>query len=353
MIRPDRRIVLAGGAALTATACATGLDAGQARPHARRLVDRAIITAESDPSIGENIQGPSLIRVPAWVRNPLGRYYLYFADHKGSYIRLAYANSLKGPWRVHVPGALHISDTPFPKAPPPASPEQTAAYRETVRGWGQDPDLHPQLIRDINQPHIASPDVIVDEANQRLILYYHGLEDVGRQVTRVATSTDGLSFQSRPDILGLTYWRSFRHGGLVYGLAMPGQVYRSKDPLGGYQTGPLLFNRNMRHSAVLVRGDTLFVAWTQVGDAPERIYLTRIDISGPWESWALGETTELLRPERPWEGADQPLVPSVRSVAFGKVNQLRDPAFFEEDGRIFMPYAIAGESGIAIAEVFV
>jgi hypothetical protein len=42
----------------------------------------------------------------------------------------------------------------------------------------------------------------------------------------------------------------------------------------------------------------------------------------------------------------------VRSVAFGKVNQLRDPAFFEENGRIFMPYAFAGESGIAMAEVF-
>lgn len=25
---------------------------------------------------GENINGPSLIRVPAWVKNPLGRYYL-------------------------------------------------------------------------------------------------------------------------------------------------------------------------------------------------------------------------------------------------------------------------------------
>ena len=30
---------------------------------------------------GENINGPSLIRVPSWVKNPLGRYYLYVAHH--------------------------------------------------------------------------------------------------------------------------------------------------------------------------------------------------------------------------------------------------------------------------------
>jgi hypothetical protein len=30
---------------------------------------------------------------------------------------------------------------------------------------------------------------------------------------------------------------------------------------------------------------------------------------------------------------------------------LRDPAIYEENGRTFLLYAVAGESGIAIAEV--
>jgi hypothetical protein len=34
------------------------------------------------------------------------------------------------------------------------------------------------------------------------------------------------------------------------------------------------------------------------------------------------------------------------------VNQLRDPAIFEDNGRVYLLYAVAGESGIAIAEVF-
>ena len=52
-----------------------------------------------------NIQGPSLIEVPDWVEDPLGRYYLYFADHKGLYIRLAYADNPLGPWTVTRRGA--------------------------------------------------------------------------------------------------------------------------------------------------------------------------------------------------------------------------------------------------------
>jgi hypothetical protein len=59
----------------------------------------------------------------------------------------------------------------------------------------------------------------------------------------------------------------------------------------------------------------------------------------------------VLRPERVWEGADAPAVPSVRSTAYGHVNQLRDPAIFEENGRTYLLYAVAGESGIAIAQV--
>jgi hypothetical protein len=33
------------------------------------------------------------------------------------------------------------------------------------------------------------------------------------------------------------------------------------------------------------------------------------------------------------------------------VNQLRDPAIFEEDGRVYLLYSVAGEAGIGIAEI--
>jgi hypothetical protein len=108
----------------------------------------------------------------------------------------------------------------------------------------------------------------------------------------------------------------------------------------------------MRHSAVQKRGNELLVFWTQVGEAPERILCSRIDISGDWRGWRGSPAVEVLRPEHPWEGADAPLVPSLRSTAYGHVNQLGDPAIFAEEGQIYLLYAVAGESGIAIAEIW-
>ena len=75
--------------------------------------DGPIIAPGLHPSIGVNIQGPSAIRVPDWVAGRLGAYYLYFADHKGSYIRLAYADHPTGPWTVHPPGSLHLAQSGF------------------------------------------------------------------------------------------------------------------------------------------------------------------------------------------------------------------------------------------------
>ncbi len=319
------------------------------KPMVDRLIDGPIVSAASHPSIGDNIQGPSLVRVPDWVDEPLGCYYLYFADHKGRYIRLAYADELAGPWTVHVPGSLRLEDTPFLQTPPEVSAGDLHAAEERQRDWGRR-ILH-SAHHEMTTPHIASPDVHVDPRNRRFVMYYHGLESVGRQVTRVAVSADGVAFESRADILGRTYLRAFRYRGMTYALAMPGQFYRSTDPLDGFEEGPLLFNRDMRHSAVLLRGETLYVFWTQVGDAPERILLSTIDLRSDWTEWTESEAVEVLRPEKPWEGADAPVEPSVRSVAYGTVNQLRDPAIYEEGEEVYLLYAVAGESGIAIARV--
>ena len=319
-----------------------------------RLLDRPIITPSLHPTIGQNIQGPSLIRVPEWIEDPLGTYYLYFADHKGRYIRLAYADDLLGPWHVHPPGSLQIEKSYFLTTPPEVSPDELEQLRVNRRSRlvGGSSISH-DLLTEVTTPHIASPDVRVDHVNQRVVMYFHGLEDVGRQVSRVATSPDGLSFEAQPQVLGRTYMRVFEHDGDTYAMSMPGQFYRSSDPLDDFETGPLLFNRNMRHAGLLKREGTLFVFWTQVGDAPERVYLSRLDLSGDWMSWVETDPIEILRPTHAWEGADAPLEPSVRSTAYGQLNQLRDPAIFEESGRIFLLYAVAGESGIAIAEIHI
>jgi hypothetical protein len=337
---------------LSVGGCSGALDGENRIMRVKRLVDRPIITPGTDDSLGDNIQGPSLIRVPDWFENPLGKYYLYFADHKGQYIRMAYGDNLVGPWKVYKPGALHLDQSHFLREEPvvPAERvEKTLWYMRNV--LGDDGRTDEQLLVDLTIPHIASPDVHVDHEARQIVMYFHGLDAFASQVSRVALSSDGISFKAQEEILGRTYMRAFSHEDQTYVLAMPGQLYRSKDGVSDFEEGPKLFEKHMRHNALLKRGDTLHVFWTRVGDAPESVLHSTIDISGDWMSWTQSVAKVILKPEYPWEGADAPLEPSKRSSAYGKVNQLRDPAIFEEDGQVYLLYAVAGESGIAIAQI--
>ena len=315
-------------------------DLGQAEiPQVERLGDGPIITQNMDDRMGGNVQGPSLIRVPEWVENPLGKYYLYFADHRGTYIRLAYADDLLGPWQTHEPGSLQLEDSYFPTSVPPAAPGDYPAYA-----------------------HVASPDVHVRHDSREIVMYVHGLDPgkgpgkgprkgPGDQVTRLATSTDGIRFKGHPEVFGLPYFRVIQHERYYYALAMPGYLYRSSDGLGDFEMGPRFFNNDMRHSALLIRDDTMYVFWTQAGHSPERILLSTIKLDGDWMAWRESAAEEILRPEFAWEGATEVVEPSQRGYIDVPVNQLRDPAIFVDGTDVYLLYSVAGESGIAIARL--
>lgn len=289
--------------------------------YAERLADNPIIVPAMDDRMGDNVNGPSLIRVPNWVSEPLGRYYLYFAHHDGRYIRLAYSDALSGPWRTYRPGVLALGQTPF-------------------------------------AGHVASPDVHVDHRRRQIRLYYHGSDTPtgggGAQSSRVALSADGLHFTRRDNDpnLGEPYLRMFRWQGMFYGLAMPGIFYRSADGLSGFVTGPTLFSPAMRHSAVAVDGDHLTVIYSNVGDCPERLLWSRVALTPDWRDWRATEPVTLLAPERDYEGAGLSRRPSARGMAEKPVCQLRDPALFGERGARYLLYAVAGEHGIAIARLY-
>lgn len=349
----SRKSLLASGLVLC---LAAGCQTPPASPGAadvapvQRLVDGPIVDAGSDPSLGVNVQGPSLILAPDWIQEPLGKYYLYFADHKGKSIRLAYADDLKGPWQVYSPGTLQLSQTGLPTEQLTLPDGWKPRHLLTHFAPSGTPGI-PGRVDEATLPHIASPDVHVDTEKKQIVMYYHGLSGVGMQTTRVAVSSNGIDFTDQGETLGPPYFRAFEHDGMTYALTMPGIMYRSEDGRTDFEQGPMLFSLNQRHTAVLKREDTLFIFWTRVGDAPERIYMSRVDISRDWSDWIVSETQEILRPERAWEGADLPVEPSFRSAINVPVNQLRDPAIFEEKGRVYLLYAVKGEAGIGIAEL--
>lgn len=312
---------------------------------AERLTSEPIIHAELDASIGVNIQGPSLIRVPDWVNDPLGRYYLYFADHKGRFIRLAYADQLTGPWNIHTPGSLCLEDSQFPTQPlqPPAD---TNIRTQTSHGR-----LLHSLEYEGSAPHIASPDVHVNHEERRIYMYYHGLLSYATQRSRVATSDDGVRFVAEEPVLCQTYLRIVSFQDTILGMVMPGILYRLAHARGPFEDGQQLFPPEARHHALLTNRDRVYVFWTEVGEAPERIKASVIEQPLNRETIKVKHLASILKPELEWEGSSAPNEPSVRSVAYGCVNQLRDPCIFVEDGRIYLLYAGGGESAIGIAEL--
>ena len=308
---------------------------------AARLSGEPIIRAHMDHRMGSNINGPSLIRVPDWIEAPLGRYYLYFAAHKGAYIRLACADALAGPWRMHTPGTLTLEASHFATERP--DPAAVSERKRAEAAW--------TIERDHLHPHIASPDVHLDHDRREIRMYYHGMLGDGEQRTRVAVSRDGVDFEARPEILGNSYFRVFRHRGWHYALVMPGEVRRSRDGLTGFESGPVLFGPEMRHAAVRRTGEVLDVFWSRVGDAPERILHSRVRIDGHWMGWHAEGARTVLQPEHEWEGARLNVEPSARGQIDRVVRQLRDPCVYEEEGRTYLLYCGGGESGIGLAEV--
>jgi hypothetical protein len=207
-----------------------------------------------------------------------------------------------------------------------------------------------QLEESFCHHHIASPDIHVDDAKHEIRMYYHGITDRGQR-SRVAVSKDGIRFVAREEVLGEPYFRVLRRRGYWYALGMPGILYRSKDGLTGFERGPAMFPDNMRHSALKLDGDRLSVFYSNIGDCPERILLSTIDLKPDWTKWKPSDPILVLEPETKYEGADLPLEPSKRGWAPERVRQLRDPAIFREDGKTYLLYSVAGEAGIAIAEL--
>lgn len=301
-----------------------------AEPIATRIPGNPLITPLSG-KIGSNINGPSVIKVPKWVKRPLGKYYMYFAHHNGKYIRLAYADKPEGPWKIYKKGCLDLKD---------------------VRKNGY-------------KGHIASPDVHVDEKNKRIIMYFHSphswpkeakgrLRTKFKQLTGIATSRNGLDFKTEGSVpLAFSYLRVFSWNNTFYGITARGLVFKW-DGKGWPDGSKTMIERkhplqSWRHCSVNVNGDRLFVFYSRWGDKPERIVAGYVELNKNWDRWKISEPVPILKPETPEEGTELPLKKSTKGAAKIRLNELRDPCYFEDNGKHYLFYSIAGESGISCA----
>jgi hypothetical protein len=259
------------------------------------------------------------------VPHRLGQFYLYFAHHKGRYIRLAFADRLEGPWMIYLPGTLRLADT----------------------GSCRD--------------HVASPDVHVDHARQEIRMFFHGVSKYGPdQLTFLAVSHDGLNFHANDTPLASFYLRVTPWRDRWIGMAKGGLLYLSNSGIDSFQELGSAFplsSRNanrkgdVRHVALNCRRDELEIFFTRIGDCPEHIRRAVVDLGQPPERCRACSSDAILFPETSWEGSDLPLKHSRAGESRGRENALRDPAIFLHAGQTYLLYSVAGESGIAIAKL--
>jgi len=302
-------------------------------PLARRI--GPVITQEMLPGTdGENLAGPSPIATPDGIR-------LYFADHAGGYIRLAFADFPVGPWHVRAQGTFPLS----------------VVLEEAERA------VTPEPISTDQPAHIASPDVhLMDDGRWRM--YFHARPNdpdiAWGHENGVATSDDGLDWHlESPKAIRGTYLRGFRWNGEWYGVIRGGTLVHSVDGVTWSDPSVPEFaaavneaaGPSIRHVALALDGDVLSVFYSRVADAPERIMRATAHLKGPWTEWRLGNPVEVLRPEEDWEGADLPVLPSRASIAKAPGNELRDPGILDYGGRRYLYYACRGERGIGVAEL--
>lgn len=264
-----------------------------------------IINAEKFPNSSidlSNIGFPFVMHTPSWLESLYGRYMMYFSHHKGRGLRITTANNLMGPWT---------------------------------------PPIEILPVSEFGHDHVASPDCLIDEENEKITMFYHtGHEDRSPQRTYSVETNDGLTFSNRKGPHGWFYWRNTKDGS--YAVAKykneSGIIYARREGDKYEELTKIL--PNMRHCCL----DDGHIYFSRIGDAPERILRWKIDINEkpPYE--------EVCKPDHQFENLHIPIAPSRPGSAEG-VQQLRDPFVFNTDGIKYLLYSYGGEEGLALAVI--
>ena len=159
----------------------------------KRLDCNPIIHLSMSPSLGGNVNGPSLIQSAVMASGPARQVLPLF----------------RAPCRiVHQAGILRPSGRPLEHLRAWNAAHRAVPLLQPCRVTGR-----PRGRREARDFACTTTAVVPDRV----------------QRSKVAVSTDGLNFQASPESLGEPYFRVFQWTGYHYALGMPGVFYRSED----------------------------------------------------------------------------------------------------------------------------
>jgi hypothetical protein len=115
---------------------------------------------------------------------------------------------------------------------------------------------------------------------------------------------------------------------------MPGILYRSDTGVDNFlPREKLLFDPDMSHTGLRLKGGILHVVWSQVGDTPEHILVSEVDLTTTdWNEWRATQPQELLRAELPGEDSELAIESSLRGGLEFAANALREVIMRLGDG---------------------
>lgn len=327
-----------------------------ARFAANPLITRAMVGmgGPDENGDGASIAFPSIVKVPAWVAVPLGVYYLYFSHHHGSYIRMAYADDLAGPWTIYNPATVYGTGG-------------VMTMVELDAAVGGPPTPYPG-------GHIASPEVWAEDGPMLFYMWFHASQQTWGHKSGFASSPDGLNWTIQGAgglgngvISNGIYMRHMLYSGQYFAICRSAAMVR----MGALPNGPQqqvhdqspfsdsIFpdppNDPPRHfSSPDLIGSTAWMYHSTIGDAPEHIYGSRIELTPPspgFNNWEIIAPYDLMFSEEDYEGVNEPITPSADGGSYSLVHQLRDPQIYREAGTRYLLGAAGGENSIEIATI--
>jgi len=287
---------------------------------------------DSNKFIGENINGPALLKVSKYHRKIINyKFLLFFSHHEGDFIRLMGSNSPIGPWII--------------------LPIQILKNNINI-------DFH---------DHIASPDVHGNLIKDKIIIFFHSREIGSRKQLTFKSELKNI-FDSEPKVEKTNlpfYARIFKYKKVFYALTKGGNLFETNDPLflnwvplvniftGETALDDVYQNSegSIRHVCVIKYKRQLFVFYTLIGDKPEQIWVSKLIINRENRKYEVIGKTSVLRPVKLYEGWGIVLRKSKSGPALMPENAVRDPFVIKHRNKYLMYYAIQGEFGLAVASL--